>query len=135
MSRNPRYIWRGDVNRTAVQRCYARSHAMVISSLMEGGANVVSEAIVAGLPVIASIHDAGAEVNVDGETGYNVDLDRADHLTECLIAVLRDTDLAQNLGRNGLARWTKHFRYSCFADRFLEIWRRFLESEASSVSG
>src|SRR3546814_290915 len=32
----------------------ARSHLMVVSSRMEGGANVVSEAVVAGLPVIAS---------------------------------------------------------------------------------
>lgn len=51
---NPRFEWRGEVPRGAVRRCFARSHAMVISSVMEGGANVVSEAMVAGLPVIAS---------------------------------------------------------------------------------
>lgn len=54
MRNNPRYVWRGEVAPGEVRRCFARSHAMVISSLMEGGANVVSEAIVAGLPVIAS---------------------------------------------------------------------------------
>ena len=35
-------------------RWLARSHAMVISSHMEGGAHVVSEAIAIGVPVIAS---------------------------------------------------------------------------------
>ena len=35
-------------------RWLARSHAMVISSRMEGGAHVVSEAIAIGVPVIAS---------------------------------------------------------------------------------
>ena len=39
----------------------ARARAMVISSRMEGGANVVSEAIMAGLPVIAS--------KIDGNVG------------------------------------------------------------------
>ncbi len=51
---NPRYRWRGPVPPWKVRQCYARSHAMVISSVMEGGANVVSEAIVSALPVIAS---------------------------------------------------------------------------------
>ncbi len=52
--RNPRYVWRGEVPHYEVRRVYARARAMVISSRMEGGANVVSEAIVAGLPVVAS---------------------------------------------------------------------------------
>lgn len=57
---NSRLVWRGEVPCWAVRRQYARSHAMVVSSVMEGGANVVSEAIVCGLPVIAS----GIEGNV-----------------------------------------------------------------------
>src|SRR5262249_33496435 len=46
-------------------------------------------------PVIASKQDAGQEVNVDGKTGFNVDLakPRSD-LAERLIQLLRDTDLA-----------------------------------------
>jgi putative glycosyltransferase (TIGR04348 family) len=58
---NPRYEWRGEVPGWAVRRQFAHSHAMVMSSVMEGGANVVSEAIVAGLPVIAS--------DIDGNIG------------------------------------------------------------------
>ena len=54
MAANPRYRWRGEVPRWQVRRTFARCHAIVMSSIMEGGANVVSEAVVAGLPVIAS---------------------------------------------------------------------------------
>ena len=54
MAGNPRYVWRGEVPRWQVRRTFARCHAMVMSSIMEGGANVVSEALVAGVPVIAS---------------------------------------------------------------------------------
>ena len=54
MAANPRYIWRGEVPHWQVRRTFARCHAMVMSSIMEGGANVVSEAVVAGVPVIAS---------------------------------------------------------------------------------
>lgn len=54
MARNPRYLWRGEVPGWAVRREFVRTHLMVISSVMEGGANIVSEALVAGVPVIAS---------------------------------------------------------------------------------
>ncbi len=54
MLANQRYQWRGEIPRWQVRRLMAQSRAMVISSVMEGGANVVSEACVAGLPVIAS---------------------------------------------------------------------------------
>ncbi len=54
MARNPRYRWLGEVPGWRVRRELAKTRAMVISSTQEGGANVVSEAIVAGVPVIAS---------------------------------------------------------------------------------
>ena len=49
-----RYRWRGELAHGDAMRWLARSHAMVISSRMEGGAHVVSEAIACGVPVLAS---------------------------------------------------------------------------------
>ena len=34
------------------------------------------EAMRHGIPIIASVHDAGHEVNADGQTGFNIDVDR-----------------------------------------------------------
>jgi putative glycosyltransferase (TIGR04348 family) len=51
---NPRYRWVGALGPAAVARLMGRSRAMVLSSRMEGGANVVTEAVVRGLPVLAS---------------------------------------------------------------------------------
>jgi len=49
-----RYRWLGDVPHPRALKWLASSHAMVISSRMEGGANVVCEAIRIGVPVLAS---------------------------------------------------------------------------------
>jgi putative glycosyltransferase (TIGR04348 family) len=61
MRRNPRYIWRGDRPRGEVQALLARADAVVLSSRSEGGANVISEAAAAGVPVLAS--------RIDGSVG------------------------------------------------------------------
>ncbi|MBK5104905.1 MAG: TIGR04348 family glycosyltransferase [Burkholderiales bacterium] len=54
MRAEPRYRWLGELDHAGAMRWLARSHVMVISSRMEGGAHVVSEAIAIGVPVIAS---------------------------------------------------------------------------------
>jgi putative glycosyltransferase (TIGR04348 family) len=61
MKLNPRYLWRGDRPRGEVRRLLGRARAMVLSSHSEGGANVISEAVAAGLPVLAS--------RIDGSVG------------------------------------------------------------------
>jgi putative glycosyltransferase (TIGR04348 family) len=50
----PRYRWLGELPHWRARELMRRSHLMVISSRMEGGANVVSEALALRLPVLAS---------------------------------------------------------------------------------
>lgn len=59
--RNPRYVWLGERPRREALRVLAGSRLAVVSSLSEGGANVISEAAVAGVPILAS--------RVDGNVG------------------------------------------------------------------
>lgn len=58
---NPRFRWLGELDKPDITEMMANSQLLVMSSVMEGGANVVSEACRAGLPVIAS--------KISGNTG------------------------------------------------------------------
>jgi putative glycosyltransferase (TIGR04348 family) len=55
MAANPRYRWLGELPHWRVRQCLGSSRLMVLTSKMEGGANVVSEAVAAGTPVISSL--------------------------------------------------------------------------------
>lgn len=50
----PRYTWLGDMPHQSVLDEFARADLLVVSSVMEGGANVICEALAADVPVIAS---------------------------------------------------------------------------------
>ncbi len=58
---NPRYRWLGELPRWKVMRVLARCRLLSLTSKMEGGANVVSEAAVCSVPVISS--------NISGSVG------------------------------------------------------------------
>ena len=54
MKLESRYRWLGSVSHGGAMRWLASSHVLVVSSVMEGGANVICEAARIGVPVLAS---------------------------------------------------------------------------------
>ncbi len=120
METNPRYLWRGDVPSAAVRRLLARSHAMVISSLSEGGANVISEAAVAGVPVLASRIDGNVGLLGADYPGY-FPVGNTESLARLLRKLEREPRFAARLGK-ALARRAPLFRPA----REIAAWRGLL---------
>jgi glycosyltransferase involved in cell wall biosynthesis len=54
MAANPRYRWFGDLPRWKALRLLARCRLLLVTSVSEGGANVVSEALACSVPVVSS---------------------------------------------------------------------------------
>ena len=52
--KNPRYEWLGDLPHDEAMYLLSGSRYLVLSSLMEGGASVIAEAVVCGVPVLCS---------------------------------------------------------------------------------
>ncbi len=67
---NPRYRWLGPLPHAATRQRLKRCHAMAISSRMEGGANVIIEAVTSGVPVLASSIDGNRGMLGDDYAGY-----------------------------------------------------------------
>lgn len=51
---NPRYRWLGETPRAKALRILGASHLLSLTSFLEGGANVLSEAVVLDVPVVCS---------------------------------------------------------------------------------
>ncbi len=101
--RNPRYRWFEDQPHWRVRQWMGRARAMVISSRMEGGANVVSEACVAGLPIIASDIAGNRGLLGDDYAGF-YPVGNTTALRECLLRLERDASWCLKLKRQVEAR-------------------------------
>ncbi len=120
MASNPRYRWRGDVSRAEVRRLLMRSHAMVISSRSEGGANVISEAAVIGVPILASRMDGNVGLLGSAYPGYFPVGD-----TRSLATFMQRLECDRRFAR-GLAQAVRS-RAPLFAPRReIAAWRRLL---------
>jgi putative glycosyltransferase (TIGR04348 family) len=69
-STTPRYRWLGNLPHGATRQRLKRCHVMVIASIMEGGANVIIEAVTSGVPVIASDIPGNRGMLGDDYAGY-----------------------------------------------------------------
>jgi phosphatidyl-myo-inositol dimannoside synthase len=106
---------------------WRRTTVFAMLGFAEGFGLVYAEAMRRGLPVIASVEDAGQEINLDGKTGFNVSRNDKKRLTEVLVTLLRNRDYARFLGAAGHARWKEHYTFSAFARRLNAATERFLK--------
>jgi phosphatidyl-myo-inositol dimannoside synthase len=118
----------GFVEEREIESLWHKASILAMPSRGEGFGLTYIEAMRRGLPVLASTHDAGSEVNVHGKTGYNVDLDQPDALAEALIALLADGAERDRLGAEGRTRWETHFAFSVFRKRFVPHLENLLRS-------
>jgi phosphatidylinositol alpha-1,6-mannosyltransferase len=116
----------GFVPDVGIDGYWARATVFAMLGFAEGFGLVYAEAMRRALPVIASLEDAGQEINVDGITGFNVSRKNKKHLTEVLVTLLRDYNLVRRLGAAGHLRWKELYTFARFECRFKTATKRFL---------
>lgn len=97
-ARNHRYRWLGARGRSRVRDLVGKSQLCVLSSRMEGGANVLSEAIAAGVPVLASRIDGNTGILGDDYPGL-FDVGDTRELARLLLRAETDRDFRSDLRR------------------------------------
>jgi len=121
MRHNPRYHWLGEVPRWRALRILAGSHVMVLSSLSEGGANVISEALAMGVPIVASHIDGSIGLLGEDYPGYFAVQDTA-ALARLLTRVETEPGFYATL-----ADWAKRLAPLVEPQRELHTWADLLK--------
>jgi len=123
--------------RNDVAELYNICDVKVLASFYEGTANVLLEAMACRLPVIATDAGDNARIVIDGETGFVVNINDVDTLTDRLKYLLADDALRERMGHAGRIRVEQEFSIQAMAcktgDCYLQVLRskKALKKEAA----
>jgi glycosyltransferase involved in cell wall biosynthesis len=108
------------------RRYLAGFDVFVLASRTEGFPLAVVEAMLAGLPVVATDVGSVSEAVQDGVTGYLVPAEEPRALADKLRAVLADPRLARRLGDAGRLRAREQFTAAAMARSFERLYDEIL---------
>lgn len=97
-----------------------------LPSRIEGFPLVVVEAMLAGLPVVATRVGSVADAVLDGETGLLVPPDDPDALGSALGTLLADPERRRAMGDRGREHARRHFTASAMAAQFESLYTELL---------
>ena len=94
----------------------------LLTSFSEGTAMTLLEAMAAGRPCIATRVGGNPEIVVDEVTGYLVENDNPDTLSQKICALLGNKALLEEMGRNGRQRFLANFTVHQMASQYQELY-------------
>lgn len=96
MQNNRRYVWLGELPHWKARQYLARSRVLALTSKLEGGANVISEALAADVPVISSRISGSIGLLGDDYPGFFT-VGKTEELTSLLLHCERDSGFLDEL--------------------------------------
>lgn len=123
-----RFVFAGLVPPQRVPELIHAMDIVVHTSLWEGLARVLPQALIAGKPVVSYDVDGAREVVLPGETGFLLPPKSVEELAEALVTLVHDRDMRHRLGATGRARFTEQFRHQTMTRRIREVYAEVLNS-------
>ncbi len=100
----------------------------ILPSISEGMPVALLEAMMVGLPVVASRVEGVDEIIQDGQNGFSVPPGDAEALSQALVRLLGDAELRRRLGAQGKAFVEKRFTIDQMCRRYLELFQSGMKS-------
>jgi L-malate glycosyltransferase len=110
---------------------FRREGIIVYPSYIEAHPRAWLEAMAAGSPVIGSSRGPGPEVIRDGETGFLVDPDDTDQLADRVLTLLRNPQLAEEMGRNAREDVVMRFSVKSIMSQNINFYEQLLREGSS----
>jgi glycosyltransferase involved in cell wall biosynthesis len=90
----------------------------VLPSLSEGLSMALLEAMAAGKPVVATRVGGNSELVLDGDTGFLIDAESPQSISDRVVQVLRDKEGAARMGNRGRSRVQDKFSFRAMVDAY-----------------
>lgn len=128
------FVFAGLVARERIPEMISAMDVVVHTSLREGLARVLPQALAMGKPCVSFNIDGAPEVVVPDETGYLVEPGDADGLTESISRLLGDNDLRARMGAAGRRKVDPAFRAETMVEQISKVYVELLARHGARVA-
>jgi len=126
-------IFAGLIERERIPEMLSAMDVLVHTSLREGIARVLPQALAMGKPCVSFAIDGAPEVVIPGQTGELVDAGDTPGLAAALCRLLDDPELRARLGDGGRRLVDPMYRAETMVDEIAGIYRRLLAERSDCV--
>ena len=127
------FIFAGLIDRTRIPEMISAMDLVVHTSLREGLARVLPQALAMGKPCVSFNIDGAPEVVINDETGYLVQPFDSVGLAEGISRILEDADMRARMGENGRRHVDPAFRSEKMVADIAEVYAMLLERKAETI--
>jgi glycosyltransferase involved in cell wall biosynthesis len=110
--------------RNDVSALLALVDVFVLPSLSEGLSMALLEAMAARKPVVATRVGGNSEVVLDGDTGFLIDAESPQSISDKVVQVIRDKVGAEHMGDRGRRRVHDKFSFRAMVDKYQEFYEQ-----------
>lgn len=115
--------------RNDIARLLPHVDSLWLGSEYEGQSNAIMEAMVAGIPVVATDIPGNRDLVVHGETGYLAPVGDRAGFARWTNTLLNDAELARRLGQAAKERMLREFSVEKMINRHAELYERVIGEE------
>ena len=124
------FVFAGLVPPTEVPKLIGAMDAVVHTSLREGLARVLPQALIAGRPVVSYDIDGAREVAITGKTGFLITPRDTRQLAESISLLAADAQLRDRMGRAGQRRFTQQFEHRWMTRQIRTVYQAVLSQNS-----
>lgn len=117
-----------------LREVYSQASVLVLPTIEDGFAKVVSEAMACGVPVIATTHCGAYDVLTDGVEGFLVPPRDPAALREKILALYEDPKRRDAMGAAALLRARSHVDVRSYGDRAAAAYQQALREKRGAAS-
>lgn len=128
------FVFAGLVDRTRIPEMISAMDVVVHTSLREGLARVLPQALAMGKPCVSFDIDGAPEVVVNDRTGFLVKPFDSENLAKRIVQLLNDPDLRREFGENGRRHVDPNFRAEKMVADISEVYQMLLKQHAKRIA-
>ena len=127
------FIFAGLIDRERIPEMISAMDLVVHTSLREGLARVLPQALAMGKPCVSFDIDGAPEVVINDKTGYLVEAYDEKGLADAISRILGDDDLRRQMGENGRRHVDPMFRTETMVREIAEVYEMLIKRCAKKI--